>query len=96
MDKNANWYVGGNWVHPHEAVLSINDMAVLRGYSAFEALRTYDRRPFHLDEHLKRLYRSAQLIELQIPWPALFIAGVIHETVGGEFMRPAATPRAQT
>lgn len=81
MDTNANWYVGGRWVHPHEAVISINDMTVLRGYSAFEALRTYDRRPFHLDEHLKRLYRSAELIELQIPWPAAFIAGVIHETI---------------
>jgi branched-chain amino acid aminotransferase len=81
MDTNANWYVGGRWVHPHEAALSINDMAVLRGYSAFEALRTYDRRPFHLDEHLKRLYRSAELIELQIPWPASFIAGVIHEII---------------
>lgn len=81
MDTNANWYVGGRWVHPHEAVISINDMAVLRGYSAFEALRTYDRRPFHLDEHLKRLYRSAELIELSIPWPASFIDGVIHEII---------------
>jgi len=81
MDTNANWYVGGRWVHPHEAVLSINDMAVLRGYSAFEALRTYNRRPFHLDEHLKRLYRSAELIELPIPWPASFIADVIHEII---------------
>ena len=81
MDTNAYWYVGGQWVHPQDAVISINDMAVLRGYSAFEALRTYDRRPFHLDEHLKRLYRSAALIELAIPWPASFIADVISETI---------------
>ena len=39
MDTNAYWYVGGQWVHPHEAVISINDMAVLRGYSVFESLR---------------------------------------------------------
>lgn len=81
MDTNALWYVGGQWVHPRDAVISINDMAVLRGYSAFESLRTYDRRPFHLDEHLKRLYRSAELIELAIPWPASFIADVIAETI---------------
>src|SRR5579863_5227769 len=81
MDTNANWYVGGNWSHPQEAAISINDMAVLRGYSAFESLRTYDRRPFHLDEHLKRLYRSAELIELQIPWPSSFVADVIHQTI---------------
>jgi len=81
MDTDAYWYVGGQWVHPQDAVISINDMAVLRGYSAFESLRTYDRRPFHLDEHLKRLYRSAQLIELEIPWPASFIANMISETI---------------
>ena len=81
MDTNAYWYVGGKWVHPQEAVISLNDMAVLRGYSAFESMRTYDRRPFHLHEHLKRLYRSAELIELAIPWPASFIADVISETI---------------
>jgi branched-chain amino acid aminotransferase len=90
MDTNAYWYVGGRWVHPHEAVISINDIAVLRGYSAFEALRTYDRRPFQLDEHLKRLYRSAELIELEIPWPTTFIADVINETIGRNSYRHAA------
>jgi len=81
MDTDAYWYIGGQWVHPQDAVICINDMAVLRGYCAFESLRTYDRRPFHLDEHLKRLYRSAQLIELEIPWPASFIADMISETI---------------
>jgi branched-chain amino acid aminotransferase len=90
MDSNANWYVGGRWVHPHEAVISINDIAVLRGYSAFEALRTYNRKPFHLEEHLKRLYNSAALIELEIPWPATFIADMIHQTIERNSYRHAA------
>lgn len=81
MDNNATWYVDGHWVHPHEATLSINDIAVLRGYSVFESLRTYDRRPFHLDEHLRRLYHSAVLIELEVPWSARFIADIIGEAI---------------
>ncbi len=81
MDNNALWYVDGHWVHPNEATLSINDVAVLRGYSAFEALRTYDRRPFHLDDHLARLYHSAELIELEIPWSRTQIAHVIREVI---------------
>jgi branched-chain amino acid aminotransferase len=81
MDKNAIWYVGGQWVRPHEAVLSINDIAVLRGYSVFESLRTYNRRPFHLDEHMTRLYRSAELIELEVPWPREHIVAVVHEVI---------------
>jgi branched-chain amino acid aminotransferase len=90
MDTNALWYVGGHWVHPHEAVISVNDIAVLRGYSVFESLRTYNRRPFHLDEHLKRLYRSAALIELDIPWAASVIADVIHETIARNSYKHAA------
>ena len=52
MDNNAWWYIEGRWVHPGDATISINDIAVLRGYSVFESLRTYNRHPFHLDEHL--------------------------------------------
>ncbi len=81
IDKTAWWYINGTWVHPHEATLSINDVAVLRGYSAFDALRTYNQRPFHLDQHLNRLYRSAELIELQIPWSRQQIRDIVHELI---------------
>ena len=82
MDKNALWYINGRWVHPDEASISINDIGLLRAYSVFESLRTYDRRPFHLDEHLNRLYHSAELIELDIPWPRGQIADVVREVIG--------------
>ena len=81
MDNNAIWYVNGTWVHPQEATLSINDTAVLRSYSVFESLRTYDRRPFHLDDHLTRLYRSAELIDMDIPFSREHITSVVLETV---------------
>ena len=80
-DNNALWYINGRWVHPNEATISINDVAVLRGYSAFESLRTYDRRPFHLDEHLQRLYRSAAMIDLEIPFSREFVAGLVREAI---------------
>ena len=81
MDNNAWWYVNGRWVHPHEATISLNDVAVLRGYSAFESLRTYHRQPFHLEEHLNRLYRSAELIELAVPWSRAYITQLVHEII---------------
>src|SRR5689334_25438203 len=81
LDQSAWWYVGGRWVHPHEATISLNDVAVLRGYSVFESLRTYNRRPFHLDEHLERLYRSAAIIELAVPYTHDFIAEIIREAI---------------
>src|SRR5690242_6376380 len=81
MDNTAWWYVDGLWVHSNEATLPINDLAVLRSYGVFEALRTYNRRPFHLDEHLERLYHSASLIELDIPYTRDFIAHIICKTI---------------
>ena len=90
MDTNAWWYVDGNWVHPDHANISIHDMAVLRGYSVFEALRTYDRRPFHLNEHLERLYHSAAMIDLEIPHGRAEIAGVVQEIIARNAYRHAA------
>ena len=81
MDEQAIWYIDGRWAHPGEIMISINDTAVLRGYSAFESLRTYDRRPFHLDEHINRLYQSADVIELAIPWPREHIAAAVQEII---------------
>jgi branched-chain amino acid aminotransferase len=81
MDANAWWYVNGQWVHPQDALIPINDVAVLRGYSAFESLRTYDRRPFHMDEHLTRLYRSLEALDLEVPFTRELVANTIHTII---------------
>lgn len=81
MDNNAWWYIDGEWVHPPQATLSLHDLGILRGYSAFEALRTYDRRPFCLQEHVERLTRSAGMIDLELPRTQEDIAGIVHEII---------------
>src|SRR2546423_7683910 len=81
MDNNALWYIDGQWVHPNKATISINDVAVLRSYSVFESLRTYDRRPFHLEEHLNRLYRSAKIIDLDVPYSREDITAVVQGSI---------------
>ncbi len=80
-DTTAWWYVDGRWVHPNEATLSISDLAVLRCYGIFESLRTYNRRPFCLDEHLERLYRSASIIELDVPYTRDLIVHIVQEAI---------------
>ncbi|GCF09759.1 aminotransferase class IV [Dictyobacter arantiisoli] len=81
MDQTAWWYINGRWVHPQDATISINDVGLLRGYSVFESLRTYHRRPFHLEEHLKRLYNSARLIELEVAYSYEFLAQIVLEII---------------
>jgi branched-chain amino acid aminotransferase len=62
------YYVNGKFLEETDAHLPVTDLAVLRGYGIFDFLRTYGRRPFHLEDHVHRLFRSARLIDLEMPW----------------------------
>jgi len=81
MDANAWWYINGKWVHPQDALIPVNDVAVLRGYSAFESLRTYDRRPFHMNEHLTRLCHSLDLLTLETPFTREFVTDIVRTII---------------
>ncbi len=60
-------YLNGKIVPSKEAVVSVFDHGFLYGDGIYETMRVYDGVVFKLDEHLKRLYRSASLIGLTIP-----------------------------
>jgi len=47
--------------------LSIQDRGFLYGDGVFESLRTYNGKPFLLDEHLKRLYKALKIIRIKPP-----------------------------
>lgn len=64
---------------PNEASISVFDHALLRGDGCFEALRSYRGKPFALNEHLDRLHRSAELLDIELPprsWLEAWIAEV--------------------
>ena len=45
--------------------ISIFDRGFLYGDGVFESLRTYQQKPFLLDEHLKRLLKNARFIQIK-------------------------------
>lgn len=57
-------YFNGQLVPEHEARVSIFDSALMYGDMAFEMTRTFGQSPFRLRAHLKRLYGSLQLLEI--------------------------------
>lgn len=76
------YYVNGQFVEENQAKISVNDLSVIRGFGVFDFLRTYNGFPFHLDEHLNRLERSARLIGLELPHPTAKIKEIVRETLG--------------
>jgi len=54
-----------------EATIPATDEGLLRGDGAFEVIRLYDGRPYALDEHLRRLERSAANLRLPVDLEAV-------------------------
>jgi branched-chain amino acid aminotransferase len=57
----------GQFCPPAEPSVSVFDRGFLYGDSVFETLRTYDGKPFELEEHIRRLERSAGLVFIPLP-----------------------------
>ena len=74
------FYVNGSFVPADQAALPISDLGIVRGYGVFDMLRTYNRTPFHLHDHLTRLRRSADQIDLDLPWSLAELASLVRDT----------------
>ncbi len=72
------YYVGGQYVKEEDAKISIFDLSLLRGFGVFDALRTYQGRPFHLWDHLLRLQYSADHIGLHLSHSLQEIEKIAH------------------
>lgn len=79
---SSQWiFLGGSFVRKEDAVVSVFDHGFLYGDGVFEGIRVYDGNIFKLDEHLERLYQSAQSIMLDIPYDKEEMQQIIVDTV---------------
>lgn len=60
-------YLNGEWLPLSEARVSVLDRGFMLGDGVYELIPVYRRRPFRLDEHLRRLQRSLDGIRLANP-----------------------------
>ncbi|MFZ5907778.1 MAG: branched-chain-amino-acid transaminase [Nitrospirota bacterium] len=81
--------VNGKIVPSQDAVVSVFDHGFLYGDGIYETLRVYDSVPFKIDEHLKRLFRSASLIGLSIPYDTDRLKIALYETLIANHLRNA-------
>jgi branched-chain amino acid aminotransferase len=75
------YYIDGEYVDERDALLPVTDLAVLRGYGVFDFTRTYGGVPFKLAEHIARLRRSAEWIDLPLALSDAEITDIVTQTV---------------
>jgi branched-chain amino acid aminotransferase len=71
-------YLSGKMVPEAEAKISIFDSAVMLGDSLTESTRTFRHKPFRLDEHITRLFRSLKVCRVD---PGLSSAAMTRVTL---------------
>jgi len=74
-------WLDGQWLDRDSAAVSVFDHGLLYGDGVFEGIRVYGGAAFRLQEHLERLYDSAQAIWLTIPMPIGEMTALTEEAV---------------
>src|SRR4030095_1089549 len=77
---SATVNVNGRITPECEAVISVFDHGFLYGEGIYDTMRTYSGRPFLFDRHMRRLRRTASMIELTVPFSNEELASQIHAT----------------
>jgi D-alanine transaminase len=80
-DSGVVW-IDGQITDYAAAQVSLEDRGFLFGDGVYEVIRVYGHKPFALAEHLARLERSANGIELSLPERLEALADLAHRLVG--------------
>lgn len=84
------WVFVNDGLYPEaQAVLGTGDLALQRGYAAFDYFKTRNNRPLFLDDYLDRFFRSAQALSITLPLNRAQIIQAI-----GEVMERNAIPES--
>ena len=82
-------YLNDRVVPSAEAKISVFDHGFLYGDGIYETMRAYDGVVFMIDEHIRRLFRSASLIGLDIGKNADEVKLAIYETMQANNLKAA-------
>lgn len=74
-------YLNNKFVTDKEAAVSVFDHGFLYGDGVYETIRSYGPRIFMREEHISRLFHSAEEIGLRIPIPAKNWGVILHESM---------------
>ena len=96
FDDRDGWiWMNGEFVPWREAKIHVLTHGLHYGSCVFEGERLYDGEIFKLTPHTKRLFRSAEILEMEIPFTVAEIDAACKETVArmgfdNAYVRPVA------
>jgi len=76
-------YLNGEFMPIEEAKIPVLDRGFIFGDGVYEVIPVYSRRPFRLDEHLKRMQASLDAIRIDNPHSAAVWSELIGKIVSG-------------
>ena len=74
-------YVNGEFTALEEATVSIRDRGFQFGDSIYEVIKLYNGKLFKLEEHLQRLFKSAQQIRLDLEYSISDLKEIINQVL---------------
>lgn len=60
-------YLKGEFVPASQCVLPAHDLGIVLGAAVTDFLRTFHQRPFRMDQHIRRFYRSCRYARIEPP-----------------------------
>ena len=79
--SNLIHFLNGKFVSEEELLISPRDLGFVRGYAVADFIVTYNHQPFKLSVHVDRLFKSAEIIGLRVPWNKEQICSWAKETL---------------
>lgn len=74
-------YWNGQVMPYEQAQVGLSDLGLLRGYGIFDYFLFEDRQPRFLGDYLDRFYRSAGLLDLQVPVARTLMPAILQELI---------------
>lgn len=87
MSTYANF--NGQIIEASDVKLSVTDLSILRGYGIFDYFLVREKIPMFLEDYLARFYRSAEILDLQIPVEKEEMGRLIYQLVDANNMPDA-------
>jgi branched-subunit amino acid aminotransferase/4-amino-4-deoxychorismate lyase len=73
--------INGQVLPNAQALVPLNDVGMLRAYAVFDYFRVLGGVPVFLEDHLDRLFRSAELMHLELSWDRSRLREMILELI---------------